>query len=129
MERRTLKRRNWWVWLLVGQTAVVSGCKRGARDEGSATAPPLDPNQPRTVAIGGSSACAALVGGAVQCWGDNSYGQLGDGGRESRLVPGVVPGLTTVVEVDVGDAHACAWHAARGLLLLDFVFGVFGSGE
>jgi alpha-tubulin suppressor-like RCC1 family protein len=105
-----LKREHWTVWLIAAHLMASGGCKRRTPDEASATtaATPSDPNQATQVAIGGSSACAVLASGALQCWGDNSYGQLGDGGRESRLVPGPVPGLTGVVEVDVGDAHACA---------------------
>lgn len=106
-----MNRQEWWVWLIAAQVAIAGGCKRRPSDPEATTAAPAvarDPNQALQVAIGGSSACAVLASGAVQCWGDNSYGQLGDGGRESRLVPAAVPGLAEVVEVDVGDAHACA---------------------
>lgn len=35
-----------------------------------------------TVAVGKASTCAVLDDGSVQCWGDNSYGQLGQGTRD-----------------------------------------------
>jgi len=90
----------------MGALALGAACKkRGPGPQGAAAA---DPNAPLQVAIGGSSACAVVAGGTVQCWGDNSYGQLGDGGNAAVLVPKVVPGLVGVAEVDVGDAHACA---------------------
>ncbi len=89
----------------------AGGCKRAAQGGAAANAPPADPNAAAQVAVGGSTACAVLVGGTVQCWGDDSYGQLGDGSNAPQLVPRAVPGLTSVVEVDVGDAHACARKA------------------
>jgi hypothetical protein len=88
-------------------TLSAFACKRRGAD----SAPAPDPRQAIQVAIGGSSACAVLADGTVQCWGDNTYGELGDGTREARLVPVAVVGLTGVSKVDVGDAHACARKA------------------
>ncbi len=56
-----------------------------------------------------SAACAVISDGTVQCWGDNSSGQLGDGGMvASSSTPVTVTGITTAVEVAVGGDHACA---------------------
>jgi hypothetical protein len=85
--------------------AAVACRRRGGGESGAAETAPSGFVQ---IAIGKSSACALLVDGTVQCWGDNSSGQVGDGSRENRLTPVPVPGLTGVVEVDVGEAHACA---------------------
>jgi len=63
---------------------------------------------PAQVAIGAGTACAVTAGGSVFCWGDNSYGQIGDGTTAASLVPKLVAGLTGVAEVDLGDAHVCA---------------------
>ncbi len=60
------------------------------------------------VACGGDGACARLIGGTLRCWGDNSYGQIGDGTTTQAPAPTVVPGLSTVAEVAVGGIHACA---------------------
>ena len=39
------------------------------------------------LAVGGFHACAVLEDGSVSCWGDNDYGQLGDGTMENRAEP------------------------------------------
>lgn len=52
--------------------------------------------------------CARLSSGAVQCWGDNSFGQLGDGTREDRIAPTEVSGLRNVADVVLAAHHSCA---------------------
>nr|MBK7065862.1 hypothetical protein [Deltaproteobacteria bacterium] len=106
-----MRSNRWQVALAAVALGLVGGCKRRAAAAGEAPAAATDPNAAVQVAIGGSSACAVLAAGTVQCWGANSYGQLGDGGNQARLVPAAVPGLAGVAEVDVGDAHACARKA------------------
>ena len=78
------------------------------------------------IAAGGDSAgshtCALIGDGTVQCWGDNEYGELGDGtttgitcvpvqhtaGTSCRLTPVVVQGLSGAVEIAAGAYHSCA---------------------
>lgn len=52
--------------------------------------------------------CALLADGAVSCWGNNSFGQLGDGSTANRAAPVAVSGLTNVAELTVGGRHSCA---------------------
>jgi alpha-tubulin suppressor-like RCC1 family protein len=53
--------------------------------------------------------CAVTVDGAVFCWGDNSYGELGDGTTTSRTTPVPVSGIPQKgAEVAAGLTHTCA---------------------
>ncbi|PAQ13345.1 hypothetical protein CD798_15635 [Bacillaceae bacterium SAOS 7] len=44
----------------------------------------------------------------VWAWGSNSYGQLGDGGREQKLYPIQVEGMTNVESISTGANHTMA---------------------
>lgn len=46
--------------------------------------------------------------GTVWAWGNNEYGQLGDGTRTSRLAPVKVKGLPNIVMVAAGIGHGAA---------------------
>ncbi|OBS51711.1 hypothetical protein A8B73_14895 [Methylosinus sp. 3S-1] len=51
----------------------------------------------RVVAAGGSHTCALTSAGAVQCWGQNFFGQIGDGTNTHRSTPTPVLRLTPAV--------------------------------
>lgn len=61
-----------------------------------------------SVSVGDAHSCG-LVSGLVYCWGDNYYGQLGDGTNTDRLVPTPVraPGLS-FRSLQVSGNQACA---------------------
>jgi alpha-tubulin suppressor-like RCC1 family protein len=73
------------------------------------------------VAAGGNNTCALLTGGSVDCWGENEYGQLGDGtntGPEScyqypcSTTPVAVGGITDAVQIAAGELRdTCALRA------------------
>lgn len=61
------------------------------------------------VELGLSWGCAVKADQTVACWGENSYGQLGDSTTTQRLVPVGVSGITNAVAVATGGAgHSCA---------------------
>ena len=61
------------------------------------------------VAAGYEHTCAVLSDGRVQCWGDNSFGQLGDGTNFDRLIPVAVAGPPfRASAVTAGGEHSCA---------------------
>ena len=63
-----------------------------------------------TAVAGGQAHSVALKNdGTVWAWGDNEYGQLGDGTTTNRLTPVQVSGLTDVTAVSVGGGcHSIA---------------------
>lgn len=62
----------------------------------------------RSLALGNTHSCGVLPDGRVECWGNNTYGQLGVGDSEPRLGRVVVEGLDQVLEVTAGVGHTCA---------------------
>lgn len=74
-------------------------------------------------AISGNSyhACALEVGGTVRCWGQNNYGQLGNGSSTpdagtTTATPVEVEGLAGVTSVVAGFYHTCAIEGDGGTM-------------
>ena len=75
------------------------------------------------IIAGADHTCALLAGGSVDCWGYNSYGQLGDGissGPETcefgvvrcAKTPVAASGITSPTAIAAGGDHTCALLAA-----------------
>ena len=65
-------------------------------------------SHPIQTSLGGMTACALLNDGSVNCWGQNEYGQLGNGTKTSSLAPVSVDGITTATQITSGNRFACA---------------------
>jgi alpha-tubulin suppressor-like RCC1 family protein len=62
------------------------------------------------IAAGAGHNMALLDDGTVRAWGDNDYGQLGNGNTEDSTVPVTVTGLPTDVVAIAAGIHSMALH-------------------
>jgi alpha-tubulin suppressor-like RCC1 family protein len=60
------------------------------------------------VSAGGHHSLALLADGTVVAWGEDEFGQLGDGTTERSNVPVAVTGLTGVKAISAGGGHSLA---------------------
>ena len=67
------------------------------------------PGRAVEIAAGAYHSCARIETGAVVCWGDNRFGQLGDGSRTASATPVPVRGLAAPARaVAAGFSFTCA---------------------
>jgi alpha-tubulin suppressor-like RCC1 family protein len=81
----------------------ATGTSYGAEKEFTTTAT-------GTFSAGAYHTCALVsTGGSIDCWGENYYGQLGNGTNKNiSTKPVAVSGITTAIEVAGGGEHTCA---------------------
>ncbi len=70
----------------------------------------------RSVAVGMRDSCAVTKDGELWCWGNNNYGQIGNGTKVASWTPQRVEGiLEPVAKVRVGTRHTCAVTESNSL--------------
>jgi len=88
----------------------------------------LNPNQATMIDSGRKHSCARLTSSHVACWGNNTYGQIGNGntiatsgsGARSAGVPTQMKGVAT------GHDHTCSWSVTGGDA---YCWGRNGNGQ
>ena len=84
------------------------------------------------ISAGYGHTCGHDLDGKLYCWGDNRYGQLGDGTRIDRLTPVAVqvPTAHATLTVSAGHYHACGLSVAGPAYCWGSnVFGQHGDGR
>jgi len=61
-----------------------------------------------SLSVGYLHACALLADGTIHCWGQNFYGQLGDGSNADGDVPTTVANIANATSVSAGQYETCA---------------------
>ena len=112
---KSQKRWIWWISSVIGLGMY-------------ATAQVAVPSTPR-VAAGYGHTLAVDRFGATYSWGNNTFGQLGDGTTNPSLVPIVVPGLSGIVDVAAGGDTFVAFSFAVRSDGVVFAWGYNGAGE
>ena len=68
------------------------------------------------VAAGMFHTCALMDTGSIKCWGNNQYGQLGNGTTDTYWTPQDVEALGSgALAVSTGDFHTCALLDTGGI--------------
>ena len=69
----------------------------------------------KQIAAGEYHTCVLMSGtGGVRCWGDNEYGQLGDGSTSGLESPPSNDVLTKVSQIAAGESYTCVLMSGTG---------------
>jgi alpha-tubulin suppressor-like RCC1 family protein len=122
---------------LLALTATLASCASdvglpddqwaGCYDHSCVSAPQRVPVVPPLVSLAArtSHTCGLTASGEAWCWGDNGYGQLGDGTDQRRDTPVKVGGDLHFTVITVGTGFTCGIATSRTA----YCWGSGASGE
>lgn len=77
----------------------------------------------------GNQSCAVRQNGTVACWGDNSYGQLGNGTNTNASTFVSVSNIVDATALGVGTSHSCALRSGGSVVCWGYNgYGQLGNG-
>lgn len=79
----------------------------------------------KSLTAGMGHTCAVKQSGAAYCWGDNSYGQLGNTTTASKDMPEPVAGAQTWAEISAGKYFTCGRTQSGAV----YCWGENGAGQ
>ena len=121
------------VLLAVATTSVVAVSPMGTHAE-RAEAPATSSARAgaKQLVAGMYFTCSLSASGSVRCWGDNTYGQLGNGSTNAsgEVASVAVIGITNATEITAGAYHACALLADGRVKCWGYgLYGQLGHGS
>lgn len=114
---------------LLAAAALFAAVNAGAAFDARGVLVPLEPVQ--TIAVGGAFTCAVLGPGKVYCWGNNLFGQLGNGSEFHSVDPLPIAGLpdAPVTALAAGVQHVCALIQGEIWCWGENQYGQLGNGQ